>query len=115
MMYQVTTKYPIYEEEQVTRTVIQINHQHQHGINSITKAIKGNHMQATDDTLIELVLDEFYQENYSSKVNSEALQKTQELAEKIKELEPLKTSTEKIKELTEVINILLGEEQATNE
>ena len=75
-MYKINYKDRIFNDsETVTGLRVQI----QDGQTIITRILSGNHDHKTDEDLIELVLEQFYQETYPNRAENERFAKMDEL------------------------------------
>lgn len=75
-MYKINYKDRIFNDN---ATVTGLRVQIQDGQTIITRILSGNHDHKTDEDLIELVLDQFYQETYPNRAENERFAKMDEL------------------------------------
>ena len=75
-MYKINYKDRIFND---SATVTGLRVQIQDGQTIITRILSGNHDHKTDEDLIELVLEQFYQETYPNRAENERFAKMDEL------------------------------------
>lgn len=75
-MYKINYKDRIFND---SATVTGLRVQIQDGQTIITRILNGNHDHRTDEDLIELVLEQFYQETYPNRAENERFSKMDEL------------------------------------
>lgn len=75
-MYKINYKDRIFND---SATVTGLRVQIQDGQTIITRILNGNHDHKTDEDLIELVLEQFYQETYPNRAENERFAKMDEL------------------------------------
>jgi hypothetical protein len=75
-MYKINYKDRIFND---SATVTGVRVQIQDGQTIITRILSGNHDHKTDEDLIELVLEQFYQETYPNRAENERFTKMDEL------------------------------------
>jgi hypothetical protein len=75
-MYKINYKDRIFND---SATVTGLRVQIQDGQTIITRILSGNHDHKTDEDLIELVLEQFYQETYPNRAENERFTKMDEL------------------------------------
>lgn len=90
-MYKINYKDRIFND---SATVTGLRVQIQDGQTIITRILNGNHDHKTDEDLIELVLEQFYQETYPNRAENERFAKVDEklklMDKKLEEMDKMK-------------------------
>ncbi|MBY4972922.1 hypothetical protein K6V43_05960 [Streptococcus suis] len=82
--WNVVGKYPIYTDDQVSHTEIQIAST-TGGYATYTERIVGNHLNKTDVELVELAKEAYFKSEYADRAMAESVQKIDELEVSIKQ------------------------------
>lgn len=94
-MYKINYKDRIFNDN---ATVTGLRVQIQDGQTIITRILNGNHDHKTDEDLIELVLEQFYQETYPNRAENERFAKVDEklklMDEQLEEVDKMKKELE---------------------
>ena len=75
-MYKVSWTSPVFRDTEIIKTRVQINSED--NLTIITKVLDGNHTQKSEDELIFLVLEKFYQDTYPNRAENEKFSKVDE-------------------------------------
>lgn len=75
-MYKLSWTSPIFKDTEIIKTRVQINSED--NLTIITKILNGNHTQKSEDELIYLVLEQFYQDTYPNRAENEKFSKVDE-------------------------------------
>lgn len=75
-MYKVSWTSAVFRETEIIKTRVQINSDD--NLTIITKVLDGNHTQKSEDELIFLVLEQFYQDTYPNRAENEKFSKVDE-------------------------------------
>lgn len=75
-MYKVSWTSAIFKDTEIVKTRVQINSED--NLTIITKILNGNHTQKSEDELIFLVLEHFYQDTYPNRAENEKFSKVDE-------------------------------------
>ena len=75
-MYKVSWTSPVFKDNEIIKTRVQINSED--NLTIITKILNGNHTQKSEDELIFLVLEQFYQDTYPNRAENEKFSKVDE-------------------------------------
>lgn len=75
-MYKISWTSPVFRETEIIKTRVQINSDD--NLTIITKVLDGNHTQKSEDELIFLVLEQFYQDTYPNRAENEKFSKVDE-------------------------------------
>lgn len=75
-MYKISWTSPVFRETEIIKTRVQINSDD--NLTIITKVLDGNHTQKSEDELIYLVLEQFYQDTYPNRAENEKFSKVDE-------------------------------------
>lgn len=75
-MYKVSWTSAIFKDTEIIKTRVQINSED--NLTIITKILNGNHTQKSEDELIFLVLEQFYQDTYPNRAENEKFSKVDE-------------------------------------
>lgn len=82
--WNVVGKYPIYTDDQVSHTEIQIAST-TGGYATYTERVLGNHLSKTDQELVELAREAHFKSEYADRAMAESVQKIDELEQVTKE------------------------------
>lgn len=75
-MYKVSWTSAVFKDTEIIKTRVQINSED--NLTIITKILDGNHTQKSEDELIFLVLEQFYQDTYPNRAENEKFSKVDE-------------------------------------
>lgn len=75
-MYKLSWTSAIFRDNEIIKTRVQINSED--NLTIITKILDGNHTQKSEDELIFLVLEQFYQDTYPNRAENEKFSKVDE-------------------------------------
>lgn len=75
-MYKVSWTSAVFKDAEIVKTRVQINSED--NLTIITKILDGNHTQKSEDELIFLVLEKFYQDTYPNRAENEKFSKVDE-------------------------------------
>lgn len=75
-MYKVSWTSAVFKDAEIVKTRVQINSED--NLTIITKILDGNHTQKSEDELIFLVLEQFYQDTYPNRAENEKFSKVDE-------------------------------------
>lgn len=75
-MYKVSWTSAVFRDTEIVKTRVQINSED--NLTIITKILDGNHTQKSEDELIFLVLEQFYQDTYPNRAENEKFSKVDE-------------------------------------
>lgn len=75
-MYKVSWTSAVFKDTEIIKTRVQINSED--NLTIITKILNGNHTQKSEDELIFLVLEQFYQDTYPNRAENEKFSKVDE-------------------------------------
>lgn len=75
-MYKVSWTSAVFKDTEIIKTRVQINSED--NLTIITKVLNGNHTQKSEDELIFLVLEQFYQDTYPNRAENEKFSKVDE-------------------------------------
>lgn len=75
-MYKVSWTSAVFKDTEIIKTRVQINSDD--NLTIITKVLDGNHTQKSEDELIFLVLEQFYQDTYPNRAENEKFSKVDE-------------------------------------
>nr|DAR17901.1 MAG TPA: Protein of unknown function (DUF1366) [Caudoviricetes sp.] len=75
-MYKVSWTSAVFRDTEIIKTRVQINSED--NLTIITKVLNGNHTQKSEDELIFLVLEQFYQDTYPNRAENEKFSKVDE-------------------------------------
>ena len=75
-MYKVSWTSAFFKDTEIIKTRVQINSED--NLTIITKVLDGNHTQKSEDELIFLVLEKFYQDTYPNRAENERFSKVDE-------------------------------------
>lgn len=75
-MYKVSWTSAVFRDTEIIKTRVQINSED--NLTIITKILNGNHTQKSEDELIFLVLEQFYQDTYPNRAENEKFSKVDE-------------------------------------
>lgn len=75
-MYKVSWTSAVFRDTEIIKTRVQINSED--NLTIITKVLDGNHTQKSEDELIFLVLEKFYQDTYPNRAENEKFSKVDE-------------------------------------
>lgn len=75
-MYKLSWTSAIFKDTEIIKTRVQINSED--NLTIITKILNGNHTQKSEDELIFLVLEQFYQDTYPNRAENEKFSKVDE-------------------------------------
>jgi hypothetical protein len=75
-MYKLSWTSAIFKDIEIIKTRVQINSED--NLTIITKILDGNHTQKSEDELIFLVLEQFYQDTYPNRAENEKFSKVDE-------------------------------------
>lgn len=75
-MYKLSWTSAIFKDTEIIKTRVQINSED--NLTIITKILDGNHTQKSEDELIFLVLEQFYQDTYPNRAENEKFSKVDE-------------------------------------
>lgn len=75
-MYKVSWTSAVFKDSEIVKTRVQINSED--NLTIITKILDGNHTQKSEDELIFLVLEQFYQDTYPNRAENEKFSKVDE-------------------------------------
>lgn len=75
-MYKVSWTSAVFKDTEIIKTRVQINSED--NLTIITKILDGNHTQRSEDELIFLVLEQFYQDTYPNRAENEKFSKVDE-------------------------------------
>ena len=75
-MYKVSWTSAVFKDSEIVNTRVQINSED--NLTIITKILDGNHTQKSEDELIFLVLEQFYQDTYPNRAENEKFSKVDE-------------------------------------
>lgn len=75
-MYKLSWTSPVFRDTEIIKTRVQINSED--NLTIITKILDGNHTQKSEDELIFLVLEQFYQDTYPNRAENEKFSKVDE-------------------------------------
>lgn len=75
-MYKVSWTSAVFKDTEIIKTRVQINSDD--NLTIITKVLDGNHTQKSEDELIYLVLEQFYQDTYPNRAENEKFSKVDE-------------------------------------
>lgn len=75
-MYKVSWTSAVFKDAEIVKTRVQINSED--NLTIITKILYGNHTQKSEDELIFLVLEQFYQDTYPNRAENEKFSKVDE-------------------------------------
>lgn len=75
-MYKVSWTSAFFKDTEIIKTRVQINSED--NLTIITKVLDGNHTQKSEDELIFLVLEKFYQDTYPNRAENEKFSKVDE-------------------------------------
>lgn len=75
-MYKVSWSSAVFRDTEIIKTRVQINSED--NLTIITKVLDGNHTQKSEDELIFLVLEKFYQDTYPNRAENEKFSKVDE-------------------------------------
>lgn len=75
-MYKVSWTSAVFKDTEIIKTRVQINSED--NLTIITKVLDGNHTQKSEDELIFLVLEQFYQDTYPNRAENEKFSKVDE-------------------------------------
>ena len=75
-MYKVAWTSAVFKDTEIIKTRVQINSED--NLTIITKILDGNHTQRSEDELIFLVLEQFYQDTYPNRAENEKFSKVDE-------------------------------------
>lgn len=102
-MYKINYKDRIFND---SATVTGLRVQIQDGQTIITRILSGNHDHKTDEDLIELVLEQFYQETYPNRAENERFAKFDEklklMDKKLEEMDKKSAEMDKVKKELDV-------------
>lgn len=98
-MYKINYKDRIFND---SATVTGLRVQIQDGQTIITRILSGNHDHKTDDDLIELVLEQFYQETYPNRAENERFAKFDE------KLKLMDTQLEEVNKMKKELEVTQG-------
>lgn len=91
-MYKLSWTSAIFKDTEIIKTRVQINSED--NLTIITRTLDGNHTQKSEDELIFLVLEQFYQETYPNRAENEKISKVNE---KLKLVDSKLTELDKVK------------------
>nr|DAS10818.1 MAG TPA: Protein of unknown function (DUF1366) [Caudoviricetes sp.] len=75
-MYKLSWTSAIFKDSEIIKTRVQINSED--NLTIITKILNGNHTQKSEDELVNLVLEQFYQDTYPNRAENEKFSKVDE-------------------------------------
>lgn len=75
-MYKLSWTSAFFKDTEIIKTRVQINSED--NLTIITKVLDGNHTQKSEDELIFLVLEQFYQDTYPNRAENEKFSKVDE-------------------------------------
>lgn len=75
-MYKVSWTSAVFRDTEIIKTRVQINSED--NLTIVTKVLDGNHTQKSEDELIFLVLEKFYQDTYPNRAENEKFSKVDE-------------------------------------
>ena len=75
-MYKLSWTSAVFRDTEIIKTRVQINSED--NLTIITKVLDGNHTQKSEDELIFLVLEKFYQDTYPNRAENEKFSKVDE-------------------------------------
>lgn len=75
-MYKVSWASAVFKGAEIIKTRVQINSED--NLTIITKILNGNHTQKSEDELVNLVLEQFYQDTYPNRAENEKFSKVDE-------------------------------------
>lgn len=75
-MYKVSWTSAVFKDTEIIKTRVQINSED--NLTIITKVLNGNHTQKSEDELIFLILEQFYQDTYPNRAENEKFSKVDE-------------------------------------
>lgn len=75
-MYKISWTSAVFKDTEIIKTRVQINSED--NLTIITKILDGNHTQKSEDELIFLVLEQFYQDTYPNRAENEKFSKVDE-------------------------------------
>lgn len=75
-MYKLSWTSAFFKDTEIIKTRVQINSED--NLTIITKVLDGNHTQKSEDELIFLVLEKFYQDTYPNRAENEKFSKVDE-------------------------------------
>ena len=75
-MYKLSWTSAVLKDTEIIKTRVQINSED--NLTIITKILNGNHTQKSEDELIYLVLEQFYQDTYPNRAENEKFSKVDE-------------------------------------
>ena len=75
-MYKLSWTSAVFRDTEIIKTRVQINSED--NLTIITKILDGNHTQKSEDELIFLVLEQFYQDTYPNRAENEKFSKVDE-------------------------------------
>lgn len=96
-MYKVSWTSAVFKDTEIIKTRVQINSED--NLTIITKILNGNHTQKSEDELIFLVLEQFYQDTYPNRAENEKFSKVDE---KLKVLDTKLAEMDKMKKELEI-------------
>lgn len=75
-MYKVSWASAVFKGAEIIKTRVQINNED--NLTIITKILNGDHTQKSEDELVNLVLEQFYQDTYPNRAENEKFSKVDE-------------------------------------
>lgn len=91
-MYKLSWTSAIFRDTEIIKTRVQINSED--NLTIITKVLNGNHTQKSEDELVNLVLEQFYQDTYPNRAENEKFSKVDE---KLKLVDSKLTELDKVR------------------